>query len=151
MYLLSPNACFAAQASLQLVNLLFSCLTRGVTQWSQGFMSLFCRRKKMPLRKLWPPDDPTPAAKGAKKPSCSGSYLKWKKHGLTLCFPETSPLKPLSPIKAPCSLPLLKWTWENLLVLTFLFWLIWINLSLPPSTGVSVIGLYCASGTWTWD
>ena len=35
---------------VNLVNLLFSCLTWGVTQGSQGFMILLYRRKRMPSR-----------------------------------------------------------------------------------------------------
>ena len=78
-------------------------------------MSLFSRRKGMPLRKLQSLGDVTTAAPDAKKSGCSRSYLKWKKCGLPLCFPRTPPPKPLSPIKTPCFLSVLRWIWKDLL------------------------------------
>ena len=97
-----------------LVNLLFYCLTWGVTQWSQEFTSLFCGRKRILLRKLWSPYNQPPGAIDSYKSGCPTVYLEWKKHRFPFCFSETPPPKLLSSIKIPCFLLLLRHMWENL-------------------------------------
>lgn len=96
-----------------LVNLLFSYLTWGLTQGSQGFMR-FCRRTRMPLRK-WHQQITRPQL--PLKSGCPRAYQEWKEHRLPLCFSGTLPPKPLNSVKKKktlCFLLLLSQIWENL-------------------------------------
>ena len=125
---------------VHLINFLFSCLTWGVIQGPQGFMSWFCRRKRMPLRKFWSPDNQPPAAVDTQKSDCPGAYLEWNR--ISPMFLQKPPPKALSSIKPPAFF-FCEGGFDKTYPPTFSFWPLQINLSPSPSTDVSVIDLLC--------